>query len=138
MIKRSLGYALAVLALCAPATRAAAEVTRIDVRTRADIGSSGFEKIVGTAHFAVDPKDPRNKVIADIDKAPVNAAGLVEFSSDLYIIRPKDMSKSNGIALVDVLNRGRKPVMGSFIRGGALDPATDADLGDRYLLDHGF
>ena len=138
MLKRRAASALALLLLCVSASRATAEVTRVEVKTRADIGSSGFEKIVGTAHFAVDPKDPRNRVIADIDKAPVNAAGLVEFSSDLYIIRPKDASKSNGIALVDVLNRGRKPVMTSFIRGGALDPATDADLGDRYLLDHGF
>src|SRR4051812_17982297 len=138
MLKRRAASALALLLLCVSASRATAEVTRVEVKTRADIGSSGFEKIVGTVHFAVDPKDPRNRVIADVDKAPVNAAGLVEFSSDLYIIRPKDGSKSNGIALVDVLNRGRKPVMGSFIRGGALDPATDADLGDRYLLDHGF
>jgi hypothetical protein len=109
MLKRRAASALALLLLCVSASRATAEVTRVEVKTRADIGSSGFEKIVGTAHFAVDPKDPRNRVIADIDKAPVNAAGLVEFSSDLYIIRPKDASKSNGIALVDVLNRGRKP-----------------------------
>ena len=138
MLKRRIASAVAVLLLCVPATRAAAEVTRIDVKTRADIGTSGFEKIVGTAHFTVDPKDARNRVIADIDKAPVNSAGLVEFSSDLYIIRPRDQSRSNGIALVDVLNRGRKPIMTGFIRGGALDPVTDADLGDRYLLDHGF
>src|SRR4051812_2997526 len=138
MLKRCLASAVTLLLFCVLATRAAAEVTRIDVKTRADIGSSGFEKIVGTAHFTVDPRDPRNRVIADIDRAPVNAAGLVEFSSDLYIIRPKDPSRSNGIGLVDVLNRGRKPIMTGFIRGAALDPVTEADLGDRYLLDHGF
>ncbi|HEX4936000.1 MAG TPA: hypothetical protein VFV33_22625, partial [Gemmatimonadaceae bacterium] len=89
-------------------------------------------------HFAVDPHDSRNAPIADIDKAPVNAAGRVEFSSDLYILRPKDPSRSNGIALVDVLNRGRKPVLTGFTRGGTNDPSTEADLGDAFLLERGF
>ncbi|HUR35266.1 MAG TPA: alpha/beta hydrolase domain-containing protein, partial [Vicinamibacterales bacterium] len=138
MRKRCLRLLVAIVALVAPASPARAEVTRVEIRTRADIGASGFEKIVGTAHFEVDPRDPRNRMIADIDKAPVNAAGRVEFSSDLYIIRPKDAARSNGITLVDVLNRGRKPVMNGFIRNGAIDPGSDADLGDRFLLDHGF
>ena len=60
-----------------------AEVTRVEITTRADVGLSGYEKIVGTIYFAVDPKAARNRVVADLDKAPVNAAGLVEFSSDL-------------------------------------------------------
>jgi hypothetical protein len=121
-----------------PASRARAEVTRVDVKTRSEIGSSGVEKIVGTAHFEVDPKDPRNGVIADIDKAPVNAAGRVEFSADFYALRPKDAAKSNDIALVDVVNRGRKTVVTGFARGGSIDPQSDADLGDRFLLERGF
>jgi hypothetical protein len=138
MLKRSSLVLLLGLVTLGPAASADAEVTRVDVRTRADIGSSGFEKIVGIAHFEVDPKDPHNRVIADIDKAPVNAAGRVEFTSDLYIIRPKDASKANNIALVEVLNRGRKLVLGGFMRNAQNDPATDADLGDRFLLDRGF
>lgn len=138
MLKRLVPQGLAVTALLMFVTPAHAELTRVDVKVRAEIGSSGFEKIVGTAYFSIDPTDRRNAVIADIDKAPVNAAGRVEFSSDLYIIRPRDASKSNGIALVDVPNRGRKPVLGGFMRGAALDPATDTDLGDRFLLDRGF
>src|SRR4051812_10157146 len=118
---RPLVLAAIVVGLMVPSARA--EVTRLDVKTRTDIGSSGFEKIVGIVHFEVDPKNPRNQPIADLDKAPVNAGGRVEFSSDFYIIRPKDPSKSNDIALVDVLNRGRKPVMTGFIRGGSNDPS---------------
>ena len=135
------GLAAAVMAailIVGSASRVDAEVTRVDVKTRADIGGSGYEKIVGTAHFEVDPKDARNQVVADIGKAPVNAAGRVEFSADLYIIRSKNASASNDIALVDVLNRGNKPVMRGFIRGGSNDPGSDADLGDRFLLDRGF
>jgi len=58
-------------------------------------------------------------VIADLEKVPVNAAGKVEFSADVYILRPLDGAKSNGVALVDVLNRGRKTVLTGFNRGGA-------------------
>lgn len=138
MVKRHTSPLLCVIVLLVCVPRVGAEVTRVDVKTRSDIGSSGFEKIVGLAHFEVDPKDPRNVVIADILKAPVNAAGRVEFSADLYIIRPKDAARSNEIALVEVLNRGRKLVMGGFIRGGSNDPGSDADLGDRFLLERGF
>src|SRR5207249_2045397 len=89
-----------------PHFRLRADVTRVDVAKRADIGASGYEKIAGTVHFAVDPNDPRNAVIADLDIAPRNAAGLVEFSADMYVLRPKDAAHSNGSALVEVSNRG--------------------------------
>jgi hypothetical protein len=114
-----------------------AEVTRVDVATRADVAGAGYEKIIGTAHFAIDPKDPHNRVIVDIDKAPVNGSGRVEFSADLYILHPKDAARSNGIALVDVANRGRKMILNGFNRGAATDPATDADLGDGFLMKQG-
>ena len=126
------------LALLATATAARADVTRFEISSRAPIGASGYEKIVGTAYFAVDPRAPRNAVVADIDRAPVNAAGKVEFSSDVYILRPIDAARSNGIALVDVLNRGRKTVLTGFNRGGTSDPVTEADLGDGFLMSMGF
>jgi hypothetical protein len=80
-----------------------AEVTKVEVISRTDIGA-GWEQVVGRLRFAVDPKNPRNAVIADIDKAPRNAAGLVEFSSDFTLQRP--VSGGNGAALIDVVNRG--------------------------------
>jgi hypothetical protein len=137
MLPRSTALLLTVVSLVATSQPASAEVVRVDVTTRADVGPR-YQKIVGVAYFAVDPRDPRNAVIVDIDKAPVNAAGRVEFSGDLYILRPKDPSRSNGIALVEVLNRGRKLVLNGFTRGGASDPATEAELGDAFLLERGF
>jgi alpha/beta hydrolase family protein len=116
---------------------ARAEVTRVEIATRSDVGISGYEKIVGTIHFAVDPKAPRNRVVVDLDKAPVNAAGLVEFSSDLYVLRPK-ATPGNGAALVDILNRGNKVVLNGFNRGGSPDPVTENDLGDRFLMRFGY
>jgi hypothetical protein len=115
-----------------------AEVSRVDIARRAPVGTSGYEKIAGTIHFTVDPRHPTNARVADIDKAPTNASGRVEFSADLYILRPLDPARSNGVALVDVVNRGRKMILSGFNRGGALDPATDADLGDGLLMRHGF
>jgi hypothetical protein len=129
-------YVLA--ALVAVASVAYGEVTRIDVTSRKPVGTSGYEKIVGVAHFAVNPKDPHNKVVADIDKAPANANGLVEFSGDVVILRPIDASKANGVALVDVVNRGRKTIMTTFNRGAVADPASDADLGDGFLIRQGY
>src|SRR3954447_4185101 len=128
---------LCALGLILSAGVARAEVTRVDVTKRMDLGASGYEKIIGTIHFAVDPRDPRNARVVDIDKAPVNAAGRVEFSSDLYILRPK-APRGNGAALVDVLNRGNKMVLRGFNLGGSPDPASENDLGDRFLMRFGF
>jgi hypothetical protein len=69
----------------------------------------------------------------------VNADGLVEFSADLLVLRPRDPSKGNGTALVDVPNRGRIVVNSAFNRGtSALDPQSSADVGDGFLLQRGF
>ena len=120
------------------AVEATAEVTRVDVAKRADVGTSGYEKIIGTIHFAIDPKDPGNQVIVGLDKAPRNASGKVEFAADLYILQPRDASRGNGVALVDVVNRGRKMTLNGYSRGGTLDPATEADLGDGFLTRLGY
>ena len=71
--------ALTMFCLLAPAA-SRADVTRVDVQRREDVlggksfGSVGpYEKIVGKVYFAVDPNNPHNKIIVDLDKAPKNA-----------------------------------------------------------------
>ena len=123
--------AVAVIALCA-ATMAHAEVTRVEVTSRVDLAYAGYEKIVGRLYFAVDPADARNAVVADIDKAPRNAAGRVEFSADFYALRPK--SAGNGVAIVDIVNRGNRTVTRRFNRA----TGGDADVGDAFLMRRGF
>ena len=83
---------LLVILAAAFALPVRAEVVRIEVKSRADLvagktfGSAGaFEKLSGKIYFAVDPRNSANRIIADIDKAPKNAAGKVEFSSDFYM-----------------------------------------------------
>ena len=72
---------LIVAAVIGWTSAARAEVMRVDITKRADIGLSGYEKVAGTVHFSVDPNSPRNAVVVDLDKAPRAASGRVEFSS---------------------------------------------------------
>ena len=128
MIRRRTALLFVVGAFAFIASRAGAEVTKVDIAGRAAIGASGYEKVFGTAHFAVDPKDPRNRVIVDLEKAAVNAQGKVEFSADFYLIRPIDAGRANGVALVEVSNRGRKGLLSGFNRAPA---ATRSEHGRR-------
>jgi alpha/beta hydrolase family protein len=138
-MRNSLTRLILLAALVGVAGPVNGEVTRVDIAKRTDVGTSGYEKIVGTIHFAVDPGNPRNRVIVDLDAAKKNAAGRVEFSADLYILRPRDQARSNGVALVEVSNRGRKSLLSTFNRGPAeLDPSKDADLGDGFLTQQGY
>ena len=135
---------LCVVLVAAPV---GAEVVRIEVKSRADVlagqsfGTAGaYEKLSGRIHFAVDPRNAANQIIADIDKAPTNSAGKVEFSSDFYLIKPKDASRGNGTVLYEVSNRGGKGMIGFFNRAaaGSLDPQTADQFGDGFLLEQGF
>src|SRR6266853_215388 len=109
------------LLLAPAATRA--EVTRVEITSRQDVlngkafGAVGaYEKLAGKVYFAVDPNNPHNKIIADIEKAPRNAQGKVEFSADLFILKPKDTSRGNGVAFFEVVNRGGKGLLSVFNR----------------------
>ena len=74
---------------------ALAEVVRLEVQGRSEVlhgrsfGAAGaYEKIHGRVFFEVDPRLEQNRIICDIDLAPRNRRGKVEFSSDFYLVRP--------------------------------------------------
>ena len=121
-------------------------VTEINVIERSDVldgvstGAAGpYERIIARAVFQVDPKLPANRIIADIDLAPRDAAGRVDFSADLYVLKPRDPAKANGTVLFEVSNRGGKGMLSMFNRAkGSPDPRDDAEFGDRLLLQQGF
>ncbi len=101
-------------ALLVPAS-AHAEVIRFEVLQSApafegrSFGNVGaYVKITARATIAVDPADPNNAVIADIDQAPRDDRGLVEATADVVLLRPADPLRANGTLLVDIPNRGRK------------------------------
>lgn len=124
-----------------------ARVVRVEVTSRADVlngktfgVAGGYEKIIGKVHFAVKPEDAHNRVIIDLDKAPRDAQGEVEFSADLYLLRPKAASKGNGALLLEIPNRGGKGLL-RLINGantGASDPTDESDFGDGWLMRQGY
>ena len=88
-------------------------VTSIDIKQRGpyaegmafgDVGA--YEQLDGTVHFAVDPSDPANSLITDLELTPKNTAGLVEFSADFRILKPVDQQKGSHKLFFDVVNRG--------------------------------
>jgi hypothetical protein len=98
-------------------------------------GNTGpYVEIRARATIALDPADPRNAVIADLDRAPRNAAGRVEATADVVILRPADPARGNGTLLVEPPNRGRRIVnqlLDDSPAAGAtrLEQAGDAGIG---------
>ena len=139
MARMRSGAALSAFLVCllAVADAATAEVVRIDVQRKDDWGT--HERIIGRVHFAIDPMAPANRGIADIDHAPRNSNGKVEFSSDLLFFKPKDARRARGTVFLEVVNRGRDQSLA--ILSGAqqrnLSPES-WNLGDGFLLEQGF
>lgn len=131
-----------VAALVWPVAIFEARVVRVEVVSRTDVqdgkpfGAAGaYEKIIGRVYFAVDPANAHNRRIVDLEKAPRNAHGEVEFSADLYLLKPKDMTKGNGAVLFEVSNRGGKGIL-RIVNGGGGDP--NQETGDGFLLRQGY
>jgi hypothetical protein len=89
---------------------AVGEVTRIEITERETLSSNAvdyqYEVVTGIMHFTLDPDAAGNEAIADIRFAPVNSAGLVEFSADFQVMVPSD-NIANGSLMYIVNNRGR-------------------------------
>src|SRR5579871_6789057 len=116
---------------------AAAEVDRIEIRSRANAGP--YEKILGRVYYSVDPALAVNRAITDIALAPKNFQGKVEFSGDLLVWRPKDPRQSRGAVFLEVVNRGGPQSLYLIDGAGGGDAAPEGwDMGDRFLLEQGF
>jgi hypothetical protein len=76
---------------------------------RAFGAASPYLRIKGVAKGEIDPAAPENEVIADLDKAPRNARGMVEYEADFFILRPVE-PRRGGVLVYDVTNRGRKMI----------------------------
>jgi len=104
-------------------------------------GVGQYEKIVGKAFGELDPNDPKNAVIVDLQLAPRNAAGKVEYSFDFYLLKPIDLNKGNHKMLYEPPNRGRKTI-GALNRGvGGDDPGSVKDaslLANSFLMPQGY
>jgi len=144
--KQILRLSLLCLFLSLVSTGAQARVVSVEVQSRTyfrgdnatDGTGSGvgtYEKIVARVHFAVLPQDIHNSGIVDLAKTARNSKGEVEFSSDLFLMRPA--ANGNSAMLLEIPNRGGKGIL-SLIDGGKTDPTSGGDFGDGWLLKQGY
>ena len=96
-IAATLCYAFACSALDA-------RVTRLVIEERQTHGQ--VETLSGHFYGELDPQDPHNSLITDIQLAPRNARGMVEYTGTFAISKPVDMARANGVLFYSVPNRG--------------------------------
>ena len=117
------------------------EITeRILFAEGAEFGTSGaYERLVGRAWYAVDPGAPAQAGIVDLDKAPRNADGLVEFAADVMILKPVDMARGNRRLFFGYGNRANKRELQFFNDAPPTnDPRTLAHAGNGFLFRRGY
>jgi hypothetical protein len=128
---------------------AEARVIRLEITSREtfaggmSFGHTGpYEKLRGTAFFEVGPNDPRNAQVFDLDKAPRNSRGMVEFSADMFILKPLNMKKGNKGLFFEVNNRGNKITLAQLNdtppTANGNNPTTAADAGNGFLMRQGY
>jgi Alpha/beta hydrolase domain len=137
------------------ATRANADITKLVITSiesptfeGVSFGEVGqYEKVRVRAFGEVDPNDPRNAVIADIQLAPRNARGMVEYSMDVFFLKPVVLANGNHRLLYYMNNRGSldSPLFPSigllsvFNDGsGGNDPTTATHAGNGFLMRQGY
>jgi hypothetical protein len=113
MKSRHLTLVLLTGFLATGATAARAQVVRLEITAREPMNSGQaagpagpFEIIRGKVHGEIDPRDPHNTIIQDLDLAPRNARGKVEYVATFALAKPVDMSKAARVLLYQVVNRG--------------------------------
>ena len=131
------------LVLALPAQGA---VERLEITARApfadgaafgDVGA--YEKITGRLHYAIDPADPANAAVVDLDLARRDGDGLVRFAGDFVLLRPTEPARGNRRLLYEVGNRGGLGMVTFFNDAPrSNDPATPADTGNGFLFRRGY
>ncbi len=102
-------------------------------------GNTGaYERLHGKVHFAIDPAEPKLPWICDLDLAPRNAAGLVEFAATLDIVKPVDLAKGNRRILFEFSNRGGRSMITGLNFGKGKNMASAEHAGDGLLMRHGY
>src|SRR5438093_9255373 len=101
--------------------------------------TGAYEKLVGKVRGEVDPKNPLNKIIVNLDKAPTNSRRRVEYGADLYILKPMDMERGNKKIFFDPPNRGGKHILALLNDAPSNnDPTTLKDAGNGFLMRQGY
>jgi hypothetical protein len=139
----------AIAAGALAAAGAEARVTKIEITTKESPTFGGYswpgvgqyEKLAGKVHGELDPADPKNAVIVDLNLAPRNANGKVEYAADFYILKPIDLSKGNHKVMYEPPNRGGKTWSSLARMPGGNDPGSVTDaatLAQAFLQPRGY
>ena len=128
--------AIAVILVCA--VTAQARVTRIVIEQKQSPAYEGksfggvgqYEILTGKAYGELDPRDPHNAIITDIQLAPRNERGMVGYVATFMLVKPMDLAKANGVLLYAVPNRGNRTSVPAFGAAG--------ESGDEFFLKRGF
>ena len=115
MVKRT--FAAVAMAVVSSAVITEARVTRIEITkvervvspspdAQRAVQTPPYERMSGKFSGELDPADPRNALITDIQFAPRNARGKVEYIGTFSLMKPIDLSKASGVLMYSVVNRG--------------------------------
>jgi hypothetical protein len=149
LLRLSIAGLLATSALCA-ASVAQARITKIQILNSGIAfggysfpGVGQYEFITGIAIGEVDPSNPQNAIITDIQLAlPRNANNTVGYQHNFYILKPLDLSKGNHKMMYEPPNRGGKTYQTlNNTPTGTNDPAALTDpaaLADSFLWTRGY
>ncbi len=113
----------AALLAWTPPTQAQVTKIVIDTKTSPAFGGQEFpagsgrqyETIAGRAFGELDPTDPLNAIIQDIELAQ-DPDGKVRYVASFFLVKPIDMSKSSGLMWHDVPNRGGRITLAAASR----------------------
>jgi hypothetical protein len=124
-----------VLVLPIPST---AEITNIVISSTQPYGEftkGKYIRLEGEAQGVLSPKEP----IPDLDKAPRNTTGLVEYRTPITLIIPESRRSGNGALLVEIPNRGR-PISLSLYNSPRSRPILSGSLdqGTGFLQERGY
>ena len=118
---------------------ARSESPAFEGRTFGPDGKVGpYEKLRGKAFGEVDPDDRRNAVITDLKLAPRNARGKVEYSMDVFILKPIDLAKGNHKLFLDFNNRGEMRVAALNDAAASNNPTKAAQAGTGFVMNLGY
>ena len=82
-----------------------AHIVKLEI-TRVEPAGPTHERVTGKAYGELDPADPKNAVITDIELAPRTARGKVEYVTTFTLVRPTEMMRASGVLVYTVVNRG--------------------------------
>ena len=134
MLRRVAGSLAALLLGICPAR---GEVTRIVLDPNPALVDDGrasgpagkYQRFVGLAYGELDPAIDGNRIIQDLDLAPRNARGKVEYITTFSLIAPIDPSRASGLLFYEVVNRGNEGTQRSLAGG--------SENGEQFLMRRG-